>query len=306
MEHRNTSDQVIPPPTDGVATITDSYGLAPFDSDHGRECALQALPERPGASSDVTVISGNVGRDPWALLSTNIDNDARRIASTHYDWDTRLLPYGSSDGEVCLDMVFPYDFHQSSVNSLGLDQCTQRGFVFQQIVLSWRGTPGTASPFATDATVLTDTEVQSVDDFGRITSVAQFNDLFRGDDNLCTQTVYATPTGTNERVLSAPVSRTITSCGTVPVGHLRQRDLGVRHVARRGQAASGESLERFCHRTHRVAPEPRHRRLARRHSRLRCDLRSRHRPVEHTSPRRATTAPSKSKSWPTIRLVWRR
>ena len=87
-------------------------------------------------------------------------------------------------------MVFPYDFHQSSVNSLGLDQCTQRGFVFQQTVFSWRGTPGTASPF-TDATVLTDTEVQSVDDFGRITSVAQFNDLFRSDDDLCTQTVYA-------------------------------------------------------------------------------------------------------------------
>ena len=171
---------------------------------------------KTGRVRDVTVISGNVGTDPWALLSTNIDNDARRIGGTHYDWDTRLLSPGSSDGEVCLDMVFPYDFHQSSVNSLGLDQCTQRGFVFQQTVLSWRGTPGTASPF-TDATVLTDTDVQSVDDFGRITSVAQFNDLFRSDDDLCTQTVYATPTGTNERVLSAPASRTTTSCATPTV-----------------------------------------------------------------------------------------
>ena len=61
------------------------------------------------------------------------------------------------------------------------------------------------------------TEVQSVDDFGRITSVAQFNDLFRGDDDLCTQTVYATSIGTNERVLSAPASRTITNCASPAV-----------------------------------------------------------------------------------------
>ena len=216
VEHRITTERFFPSPTDGVATITDSYRLAPFVPSMDANARFKRY-LKAGRVSDSTVISGNIGTDPWALLSTNIDNDARRIGGAHYDWNTRLLPAGPSDSEVCLDMVFPYDFQQSSVNSLGLDQCTQRGFVFQTIALSWRGTPGTASPLATDATVLTDTEVLSVDDFGRVTSVAEFNDLFRADDNLCIQTVYATPTGTKERVLSAPASRTITNCPTPTV-----------------------------------------------------------------------------------------
>jgi YD repeat-containing protein len=37
------------------------------------------------------------------------------------------------------------------------------------------------------------------------------NDLSRSDDDLCVRTVYATPTGTNERVLSAPATRTMMS-----------------------------------------------------------------------------------------------
>lgn len=109
--------------------------------------------------------------------------------------------------------MFPYDFVKSQENGLfaGDDECTKHGFVFQKTVSSWRGTPEMANPFSSDTTVKTNTEVKSVDDFGRITSIALFNDSSRNDDDLCVQTVYATPTGTNERVLSAPASRTMMS-----------------------------------------------------------------------------------------------
>jgi len=218
---RITSNQVIPPPTDGVATITETYPLAPFDESMDANARFKRY-LKAGHVSDVTTISGNVGRDPWALLETNVNTDPRRIASTHYDWDTRILPTGPTGNEYCIDMVYPYDYFGSALFQLGHlndshDQSTVHGFVFPKSTLSWRGTPGTASPLATDRTVLTKTDVQSVDDFGQITSVAQFNDLFRGDDNLCTQTVYATPIGSNERVLSAPASRTITNCASPAV-----------------------------------------------------------------------------------------
>jgi RHS repeat-associated protein len=215
LAFRLTSNQVIPPPTDGVVTITDHYGLAPFAPTMDANARFKRYLQT-GRVRDVTVLSGPIGTDPWALLSTNIDNDARRIAGVRYEWDTRLLPAGASESEVCLDMVFPYDYRESRANSLGLDPCTQRGFVFQQAVVAWRGTPGTGSALTTGATVQTASVVRSIDDFGRITSVKQYNDLVRNDDDLCIDTVYATPTGTKERVLSAPASRSITNCTGVP------------------------------------------------------------------------------------------
>ena len=212
---RITSDQVAPPPTEGVATITDTYPLAPFDESMDANARFKRY-LKAGRVSDVTTISGNVGRDPWKLLDMNVNTDPRRIASTQYDWGTRILPTGPTGNEYCIDMVYPYDYFSSALFLFGHlndshDQCVVHGFVFPKSTLSWRGTPGIASQVATY------TEVQSVDDFGRITSVAQFNDLFRGDDDLCTQTVYATPIGSNERVLSAPASRTITNCASPAV-----------------------------------------------------------------------------------------
>jgi len=65
--------------------------------------------------------------------------------------------------------------------------------------------------------VQTSAAIETVDDFGRVTTLRQNNDLTRTDDDLCTQTVYATPTGTNERVLNAPASRATTNCNSTPV-----------------------------------------------------------------------------------------
>ena len=213
---RITSDQVIPPPTDGIATITDTYPLAPFDESMDSNARFKRY-LKAGLVSDVTTISGNVGRDPWAVLDTNVNTDPRRISGTHYDWDTRSLSTGPSGNEFCIDMVYPYDSRRSIVFLFGhwndySDQCMEHGFVFQKSALSWRGTPGTTSPSATDRTVQTLSEVGSVDDFGRVLAATQLNDLQRPDDDICIQTVYATPIGSNERVLSAPASRTLTNC----------------------------------------------------------------------------------------------
>jgi RHS repeat-associated protein len=201
------------------ATITDTYPLAPFASTLDASARFSRY-RQVGHVSDVTTLSGDVGSDAWALLATNIANDTRRTAGTHYTWFTKLLPAGPAPAanERCIDMMFPYDFAQSQANALSPtdDDCTKHGFTVPKSLFSYRGTPGTSPPLATDATILTSTEVQSVDDFGRITSVAAFNDLLRADDNLCVQTVYATPIGSNERVLNAPASRTVTDCGTQP------------------------------------------------------------------------------------------
>jgi hypothetical protein len=224
---RITSDQVIPPPTEGVATITDTYPLAPFDESMDSNARFKRY-LKAGRVSDVTTISGNLGRDPWALLDTNVNIDPRRISGTHYDWDARILPAGPSfigGNDFGIDMVYPYDYHRSVLFFFGhlgdagdnFNQSVVHGFVFQKSALSWRGTPGTASPLATDRTVQTLSEVGSVDNFGRALTITQWNDLLRPDDDICMQTVYATPIGSNERVLSAPASRTITNCASPAV-----------------------------------------------------------------------------------------
>jgi hypothetical protein len=176
VELRITSDQVVPPPTDGVATITETYPLTPFDESMDSNARFTRY-LKAGHVSDVTTISGNVGVDPWAHLETNTNTDPRRISGSHYDWDTRVLATGQSVGESCLDMVYPYDYHRSRdfvLNHLDAnsDQCMVHGFAFEKSALSWRGSPGTASPQSTDRAVLNFSEVQSVDDFGRVLGAA--------------------------------------------------------------------------------------------------------------------------------------
>ncbi len=157
----------------------------------------------------------------WGLLARNFTNDSRRTAGTHYDWDTRLLATGPAPttNERCVDMMHPYDFVQSQQNSLSPtdDECTKHGFVFRSAVVSYRGTPGgTANPIQSTQTVQTSSTVEAMDDFGRITRARNDNDRVRLDDNVCVEMTYATPTGTNERVLNAPASRTVTDCGLSP------------------------------------------------------------------------------------------
>jgi RHS repeat-associated protein len=203
--------------SEGSATITDTYALAPFSSGaHTTAASRFTRYQRLGKVSDVTSLAGMLGTDPWALLATNATNDTRRVAGTHYTYDSRLLPAGRSQGLAdCTDMMFAYDYASSLIYSLHDDQCTQIGFSFQQEMKSWSGTPEAAEPFSSTATLKAGTLVKSVDDYGRTTAAALLNDLTRPDDDLCVRIEYAVPTGTTERVLSAPKTRTTTLAAPV-------------------------------------------------------------------------------------------
>jgi len=205
-----TSDATL---NDGMATLTDAYGLAPFVAGTNAAARFKRY-LKTGSTSDVTTLSGTIGNDPWVLLATNIGNDPRRIAATHYDWDARLLAAGPApaNNERCLDVISPYAFDTS--NDLGDDQCTVHGFAFESSRFSYRGTPGSADAITSPHTVQTSSTVTAVDDFGRVTSARNDNDLVDSSDDQCIQTKYATPTGANERVLNAPAVRKITTCVT--------------------------------------------------------------------------------------------
>jgi RHS repeat-associated protein len=215
VQLRISTDQVFPPPTEGAATLTDTNPIAAFD-------AAMDIPARfrryanAGTVSDVTMLAGSVGRDPWALLTANVAADPRRASGVHYDWDARVLPMGTSVGnDFCMEMGDPYDYTFSLNDAfvhLVPDQCRQHGFVFQTKAVSWRGRPGTRSALFSSSVVRNATEVASVDDLGRVTSLVQRNDQARDDDDLCVQTAYANPVGTNERVLNRPASRVTSHC----------------------------------------------------------------------------------------------
>jgi len=93
------------------------------------------------------------------------------------------------------------------------DVCAAHGFAFTSIVESWRGAPGSAPPSASN--VVTRSEVQNVDNLGRILRVKYWNDVHVLDDDTCVYTTYAEPVGANERVLFAPRQRTVSDCGDV-------------------------------------------------------------------------------------------
>jgi hypothetical protein len=92
-------------------------------------------------------------------------------------------------------MVLPYDYTNSALYTLfhgTYDVCTAHGFAFASSVDSWRGGPGQAPP--SDGNVETRSEVQDIDDLGRVLRVAQANDVHRSDDDICVETTYAMPT----------------------------------------------------------------------------------------------------------------
>jgi RHS repeat-associated protein len=206
--------------TFGPATRTDPYGLV---SSGGSCCAALTVDQRynlylrTGRTSDVAVLSGNLGTDAWALLGTNLTNDSRRIAGTHYEWGSQLLAQASDPpSEVCSEMVLPYDYTASESNSAShgaYNPCAAHGFAFAQSVQSWRGDPGAAPPAT--ANVETRSEVLAIDSLGRATRVRHSNDVHRDDDDVCVDTTFAAPTGANERVLFAASSRTTSDCGSL-------------------------------------------------------------------------------------------
>src|SRR6185295_4697216 len=83
------------------------------------------------------------------------------------------------------------------------------GFAYTASVQSWRGAPGDAT-----TRVESRSEVTGIDDFGSILSIKNSNDLHHAEDDVCMIVEYATPIGSNERVLSAASSRTISDCGS--------------------------------------------------------------------------------------------
>jgi RHS repeat-associated protein len=266
VELRATSEQV---PDGSVAIVTDTYGLAPFDPAMNVTARFQRYLQ-VGMVKDVTVVSGRLGTDPWVTATGDISTVPLRSSGTHYEWEVRLLTTGVTPAPIsngrCMDMMFPYDYATSVLHQGASweDECTKRGFLFQKVVTAWRGRPEMADPFTSELTIKTGTAVKSVDDFGRVTEIAQLNDLARTDDDLCVRTTFATPAGTNERVLSAPASRTVTpdactnpaavpvisetyeydtsSLGTrLPSGQVAAGLLSSRIVSRR-RAATGEPL----------------------------------------------------------------
>ena len=213
VELRATSEAT---PDGSVATVTDTYGLAPFDPAMDSTTRFQRYLQA-GRINDVTTLSGRLGTDPWVVAIGDLSTSIVRTSGAHYDWQARLLTTGPTptplSNERCIDMMYPYNYVASVLNGgfAWEDECTKHGFLFQKTVTAWRGEPGTGDPFTSERTVKTKTNVRSVDEFGRTTAVALLNDLLRSDDDLCVRTVFATPTGPNARVLSAPASRTVTA-----------------------------------------------------------------------------------------------
>jgi hypothetical protein len=114
VELRATDNEA---PDGSVATITDTYGLAPFDPSMDATARFKRY-LKVGRVSDVTVLAGRLGTDPWALAIGDLSHNIFRKSGRHYDWDVRLLPPGPrpADNEECSDMVFPYDFVKSQEN----------------------------------------------------------------------------------------------------------------------------------------------------------------------------------------------
>jgi hypothetical protein len=191
-------------PLDPVSTAT-----LPFMTDQQRFGRYL----RAGRTRDVTVLAGSINGDVWSLLTVDTSIDPRRIAGSQHDINTsdaRLFTDTTvPTNDVCKDIMFPYDYDLSLAGNPGsYNPCSARGFLFTKSMLSWRGT--VAPPSAENVQTLV--SVRSADDFGRITSVFQQNDAFRTDDDYCIDTNYATPTGVNERVLSAVSSKKVWNC----------------------------------------------------------------------------------------------
>jgi hypothetical protein len=213
----------------GAAIVSDSYAPVSAVDPYGIAGGATVDPtqrytlfRRIGRPRDVTVLSGNFGAaalaNPSQLLGIDVTSDARRIGAAHYEWGARRLASASDPPgpEACIEAVFPYDYAASTTFAGGhqhFDPCIAHGFAFSSSVQSWRGEPGAAPPAT--ANVETRSEVLSIDDFGRVLSVKNSNDLHRTDDDLCVTVVYATPAGSNERVLSAVSDRTVSNCSNV-------------------------------------------------------------------------------------------
>ncbi|MCW5800976.1 MAG: hypothetical protein KIT31_01075 [Deltaproteobacteria bacterium] len=194
----------------GHGKLIDTYPLEDFDLTMS-ESERFGRYLRVGRVRDTTVLAGNLGTDPWNLLSVDITSDPRRIAGTHNTFAARAVT-SVSGTDWCWDIMDPYNIDVSlSYNISGnwFGFCNARGFLYSQEMTSWRGSMGPPS----DANVKTSTFVRAVDSYGRPTSIIYLNDVWNDDDDYCVDVEFAAPIGTQERVLSAPARTTVSDCG---------------------------------------------------------------------------------------------
>jgi hypothetical protein len=128
---------------DGLATITDTYGLAPFVTTPKPERFARYL--RAGRVRDVTILSG-VSTDPWTLLATDLTTDPRRIGATHYDWAPKFFEEPAISGIDlfdCLEIMYPYDYAQSFAYNIGpaaYNVCSAHGLLGCRVLARRCGT----------------------------------------------------------------------------------------------------------------------------------------------------------------------
>ncbi|WP_240359176.1 RHS repeat-associated core domain-containing protein [Pyxidicoccus trucidator] len=201
---------------EGFAVITDRHPIPAYTYSTKLERFSRYL--LAGKVRDVTVLK-DVLTDPWALLGVNASGDSRRLRGTHLDYAAKLFEEPAipgTNGMDCLEMVYPYNYlasldeNTTSTHAYGI--CAAHGFMYMKARTSWRGT---AAPPSTTH-VATGMEVRDIDDYGRVLNVFYKNDLFRSDDDLCVETQYATPVGSNERMLHAARYRRSWYCDKTP------------------------------------------------------------------------------------------
>ncbi len=196
----------------GAATITDTWPLTPFNAGLTKQ-QRWVREQRAGRVRDVFTLRGFADADPWTLLGVDV-NDGRVIGVVHHEYDAKLYeaPPDSTENVIdCLDMFLPLDFALSFGNNLGsngIDACRTHGFAFGTTTDTWYG--ASAPPSANN--IQTASRALEVDDFGRVVLAQYAGDVFRGDDDVCVESQYATPNGTLPRVLSALASWRVTDC----------------------------------------------------------------------------------------------
>lgn len=195
----------------GVATVTDAAPIGAFHTGLSpvERYARYALVGRP---ADVWNLSGSFDPDPWELLDADMGSDTRRRGGTHYTWAVRAVQESMQHPNVvdCMDIPHPYDWEESFIANIGTGYffCGAHGFAYQQMTESWRGDQAPPSTL----NVATRSQVLFVDDMGRVTSLRNDNDIHRGDDDLCVDTVYAKPQLSGVRVLDAEATRHTYDC----------------------------------------------------------------------------------------------
>jgi RHS repeat-associated protein len=195
----------------GVATITDAAPLGVFHTGLSPEqrYARYLLAGRP---ADVWNLSGTFDSNPWKLLSADMGSDSRRRGGTHYTWAVRGVQESIQYPNVvdCMDIPYPYEWAQSFGANIGTGYffCGTHGFAYVQMTESWRGDQAPPSTL----NVATRSQVLFVDDLGRVLGLRNDNDIHRSDDDLCIDTLYASPQLSTARVLDAEATRHTYDC----------------------------------------------------------------------------------------------